>query len=50
MYFLITWLDTPYAEIVYAADAPDYGDACDEYDSEAEAVQAMREWQEEREG
>jgi hypothetical protein len=49
MYWLVVWFDTGAARIVYAAEAPDYGDAVDGYDSERDAVQALRAWREENE-
>jgi hypothetical protein len=49
MYWLILDLLTGAARIVYAAAAPETTDdeACDGYDTERDAVQALREWREE---
>jgi hypothetical protein len=52
MYWLIVNLETGAARIVYHYEAPEYGEgeSCDGYDSERDAVQALREWREERDG
>jgi hypothetical protein len=49
MYWLVIWLESGEARIVYAAEAPDYGDAVDPYDTERDAMASLREWREERE-